>query len=103
MYAKSLFAPLPPSDHLSVHDLLFNRPDQADTPDYLLYVDVGTGRKATKDEFLKRVAQAGKALGGRVIDRGLGWAAEAEAKEKPVVGIMSENCLVREIKIFFSS
>lgn len=39
--------------------------------------------------------EAGRALGGSEEDGGLGWARFGEQEEKPVVGIMSENCLVR--------
>jgi acyl-CoA synthetase (AMP-forming)/AMP-acid ligase II len=93
MYFKSLFPDPPKVLESNVHHLFFDRPEQKDWPDYTLFVDVATGQRRSFREFVERVRDGATALGTDVAQGGLGLC----PGNGEVVGILSEDCLVRRI------
>jgi len=91
MHHKSLFPDPPKVPESNIHHLLFNRPDQKEWPDYTLFMDATTGQRRSFREFAERVRDGATALGADVAQGGLGLRPE----NGEVVGILSENCLVR--------
>ena len=91
MSYKSFFPDPPKVPESNVHHLLLNRPDQKEWPDYTLFVNVITGQRRSFREFVERVRDGATALGADMSQGGLGLRPENEE----VVGILSENCLVR--------
>jgi hypothetical protein len=91
MYHKSMFPDLPAVPEANVHHLLFNRPDQQVWPDYTLYVNATTGKRWSFRQFVERVRDGATALGTDIDQGGLGISLE----KGEIVGILSENCLVR--------
>ncbi|KAJ7285272.1 hypothetical protein C8J57DRAFT_1291041 [Mycena rebaudengoi] len=63
MYIKSPFPPLPPLPEVNIYDLMLGRPDQAQWPEYTLYIDEATGLKRTFRDFQNRIALGATALG----------------------------------------
>ncbi|KAG2066900.1 acetyl-CoA synthetase-like protein [Suillus decipiens] len=63
MYHKSLFPDVPKVPESNVHNLVFNRPDQREWPDYTLFVNVTTGQRRSFKEFVERVRDGATALG----------------------------------------
>ncbi|KAG1732414.1 uncharacterized protein EDB91DRAFT_1302449 [Suillus paluster] len=88
MYHRSLFPDLPTVPKPNVHNLLFNRPDQKDWPDYTLFVNVATGQRRSFREFVERVRDGATALDTDVAQGGLGL----RPQNGELVGILSENC-----------
>ncbi|KAG9315981.1 acetyl-CoA synthetase-like protein [Chiua virens] len=74
MYHKSLFPPLPKVPPQNIHNILLNRPEQADWPDYTLHIDALTG--VTRSFPMS-------SLGGLGIRLGNG----------ELVGVLSENSM----------
>jgi hypothetical protein len=93
MYHKSLFPDPPKVPESNVHHLFFDRPDQKEWPDYTVFVDAATGQRRSFREFFERVRDGATALGTDVAQGGLGLRPE----NGEVVGILSQNCLVRRI------
>jgi hypothetical protein len=93
MYHKSLFPDPPKVPESNVHHLFFDRPDQKEWPDYTVFVDAATGQRRSFREFVERVRDGATALGTDVAQGGLGLRPE----NGEVVGILSQNCLVRRI------
>ncbi|THV04982.1 acetyl-CoA synthetase-like protein [Dendrothele bispora CBS 962.96] len=79
--------PSPPSPpDLNIHHLFFNRPDQAEWPDYTFMVDATTDKRLYYKQFKEDVLDAITALGSPATKAGLDITAQDE-----IVGIMSEN------------
>jgi len=91
MHHKSYYPDPPRVPESNVYHLIFNRPDQKEWPDYTLFVDATTDRRRSFREFVERVRDGATALGADVALGGLGIHPENEE----VVGILSENCIVR--------
>jgi acyl-CoA synthetase (AMP-forming)/AMP-acid ligase II len=88
MYHKSLFPDLPEVVESNVHNLILNRPDQREWPDYTLFVNVATGQRRSFKQFVERVRDGATALGADVAQGGLGLRPE----NGELVGILSDNC-----------
>jgi hypothetical protein len=99
MYHKSLFPDLPEVVESNVHNLILNRPDQREWPDYTLFVNVATGQRRSFKQFVERVRDGATALGADVALGGLGLRPE----NGELVGILSDNCPVGCIPIFLLS
>ncbi|KAG1882795.1 hypothetical protein F4604DRAFT_1678288 [Suillus subluteus] len=89
MYYRSLFPNLPEVAQSNVHNLVLNRPDQREWPDYTLFVNVATGQQRSFKQFVERVRDGATALGVDVAQGGLGLRPE----NGELVGILSDNCL----------
>ncbi|KAG6852118.1 hypothetical protein C0991_002977, partial [Blastosporella zonata] len=87
MYLKSPFPDVPAPQEINAHHIFFNRPEQAEWPDYTLHIDAKTGKKRTFRQFKERVQLGATALGGPVADGGLGIRVE----HGEIIGIMSHN------------
>jgi hypothetical protein len=92
MHHKSLYPPLPQIPPQNVHNVLFNRPDQAnsDWPEYPLHVNALTGATRSFREFLELVRDGATAIGSDVKLGGLGIRAE----NSELVGVLSDNSMV---------
>ncbi|KAG1818632.1 uncharacterized protein BJ212DRAFT_1346462 [Suillus subaureus] len=88
MYYRSLFPDLPEVPESNVHNLILNRPDQQEWPDYTLFVNVATGQRRSFKQFVERVRDGATALGADVAQGGLGLRPE----NGELVGILSDNC-----------
>ncbi|TFK68984.1 acetyl-CoA synthetase-like protein [Pluteus cervinus] len=88
MIIKSPFPDPPPLPETNVHNIFFNRPEQAQWADFTLLIDAPTGKRRGYREFVERVRDAATALGAPVAEGGLGLRGEDE-----IVGIMSENSM----------
>ncbi|KAG6901502.1 hypothetical protein C0995_011052 [Termitomyces sp. Mi166 len=87
MYLQSLFPDVPSFPEGNVHNVFFNRPDQAEWPDYTLHIDAKTGKTRTYREFKERVQLAATALGAPVSEGGLGLRPE----DNEIIAVMSHN------------
>ena len=72
MYHKSLYSPLPQIPPQNIHDVLFNRPDQADWPDYPLHVNALTHASRSFRQFLETLRDGATAMSSDVKLGGLG-------------------------------
>ncbi|KAF8887155.1 hypothetical protein BD779DRAFT_1786298 [Infundibulicybe gibba] len=72
MYIKSPYPDVPPFPATNCHDIFFNRPDQAEWPDYTVHIDPATGFRRTRREFIERIRDGATALGAPVSAGGLG-------------------------------
>ena len=95
MHHTSLFPPLPHVPEQNVHHILLNRPDQQSWRDFTFHVDVLTGEQRSFREFVERVRDGATALGTEVEHGGLG----IHPENNEVIGILSENCLVRDSRL----
>jgi hypothetical protein len=91
MYLKSPYPDMPPIPEANAHYMYFKRPDQAEWPDFTSLIDAQTGERRKHSELVKRIENLATALGMPVSQGGLGLRAE----DGELVGIFSENCLVR--------
>lgn len=91
MYLKSPYPDLPEVPDANVYYTHFKRPDQAEWPDFTAFIDATTGQRRRYSEYVKRVEDLATALGMSVSEGGLGL----RAGEAELVGIFSENCMVR--------
>jgi len=97
MYLKSMYPDVPKIPSRNFHHLLFHHPDIRQWNDYTLFIDAATGRKSTYREFYERVMDGATALGSPISDQGLGLRGE----DGEIVGILSENCVVRPLLEFY--
>lgn len=88
MYYKSLFPDPPKVAESNIHDLIFNRPDQREWPDYTLFVNAATGQRCLFNQFIERVRDGATVLGTDVAQGGLGLRPE----NGELVGILSDSC-----------
>ena len=96
MYLKSPYPDVPPQPTVNAHYFFFNRPDQANWPNFTAHIDVETGEEILYDDFLERIRDLATGLGASVDQGGLGIRAE----NKEMIGIMGENSSV-SLKYFF--
>ncbi len=90
-YIKSLFPSLPSSTPtVNYYDWLLGRSALKSWPDFTLHIDAVTGERRQFRDVLERFEHTATALAASPRDGGLGLVAG-----KQVVGILSENCLVR--------
>ncbi|GLB38764.1 putative AMP-binding enzyme C-terminal domain [Lyophyllum shimeji] len=89
MYVKSAFPDVPAYPEVNAHHIFFNRPDQADWPDYTFLIDAKTGKKRGFREFVQRVRAGATALGSPSADGGLGLRGE----DGEIVGIIHHNSM----------
>ncbi|KAF8074103.1 hypothetical protein FPV67DRAFT_787638 [Lyophyllum atratum] len=87
MYLKSSYPEVPAYPECNVHHIFFNRPDQADWPDFTYLIDAKTGRKKSFRQFVQRVRVGATALGAPISDGGLGIRGE----DGEIVGIINQN------------
>jgi hypothetical protein len=91
-HIKSLFRSLPsPKPTINYYDWLLGRPELKSWPDFVLHIDGVTGEQRHAHAVLERFEQAATALTASPSNGGLGLA----AGQGEIVGILSENCLVR--------
>jgi len=89
---KPLFTSIPLSTPtINYYDWLTGRPDLKKWPDFPLYIDGITGEQRSVHAVLERFEHAATALATSPRDGGLGLV----AGKGDLVGILSENCLVR--------
>lgn len=91
MYLKSLYPDVPKLPPKNVYTYCFDRPERVAAPDHTFYIDALTGRTRSYREFRQRTARAMTALGAPTSHGGLGLCRENDE----IVGILSENCIVR--------
>ena len=96
MYLKSPYPDVPPQPNVNAHDYFFNRPGQADWPNFTVHIDAETGEEIMYDDFLERIRDLATGLGASVDPGGLGIRAE----NKEMIGIMGENSSVKLKSIF---
>ena len=90
MYHKSIYPPLPPLPPQNVHNVLFNRPEQADWPDYPLHINALTGASRSFRQFLEIVRDGATAMASDVSLGGLGIRPE----NGELAGVLCENSMV---------
>jgi hypothetical protein len=91
-HIKTLFHSLPVSTPTTnYYDWLLGRPELKSWPDFTLHIDGITGEQRKARAVLERFEQAATALATPSRDGGLGLV----SGRREVVGILSENCLVR--------
>lgn len=90
MYHKSLYPPLPQTPPQNVHNVLFNRTEQADWPDYPLHVNALTGASRSFRQFLEIVRDGATAMASDVDLGGLG----IHPENGELVGVLCENSMV---------
>ena len=95
MYLKSSYPDVPPQPNVNAHDFFFNKPSQADLPNFTVHIDAETGEKILYYDFLERIRDLATGLGASVDQGGLGIRAE----DKEIIGIMGENSSV-SVKFF---
>ncbi len=95
-YIKSLHNPIPAGPAINYYDFLFRRPELRSWPDYTLFVDATTGRRRRFRETLAHIEDCATALTLAADEGGL----DMEPGSNEVVGILSENCLVRTTLTF---
>ena len=89
---KSLFRSLPLSTPtVNYYDWLLGLPDLKSWSDFTLHIDAVTGERRQARAVLERIEQAATALAVSPRDGGFGLASGGRG----IVGILSENCLVR--------
>ncbi|KAF7314601.1 hypothetical protein MKEN_00933800 [Mycena kentingensis (nom. inval.)] len=91
MLLTSPFPPLPPLPDLNIYNLLFNRPDQAEWPEYTFQVDHKTGRKRTLKEAQAQIALAATAFTTPILAGGLGLKPDSETET--IVALVGHNSL----------
>ncbi|KAJ7506821.1 hypothetical protein B0H11DRAFT_244508 [Mycena galericulata] len=89
MHLRSAFPPLPPLPEANVHHVMFGRPDQAEWPDYTIYIEEKTGRKRTFRETKNRISLGAAALGASISDGGL----DLNGNGDEIVGLLGDNSL----------
>lgn len=95
-HIKTLFRSLPLSTPTTnYYDWLLGRPELESWSNFTLHIDAVTGERRQARAVLERFEQAATALSLSPRDGGLGLV----SGRRGVVGILSENCLVRA-KIF---
>lgn len=90
MYLKSPYPDVPAFPEINAHHIFFNRPDQAEWPDYTFQIDARTGKKRSHREFVGRVRHGITGLGAPVSEGGLGLRGE----DGEIVGIIGQNSMV---------
>lgn len=86
----SPYPELPPIPDANVEHTLFGRVDQAQWPDYTIYIDAHTDRRVSFRQFHGRVLAGATALTADVAHGGLGIL----PNNNEMVAIISENCTV---------
>ncbi len=96
-HIRSLFPSLPLSTPtINYYDWLLGRLALKSWPDFTLHIDGVTGERRQIHDVLERFEHAATALATSPKDGGLGLVAGTR-----IVGILSENCLVRAKKSLF--
>ena len=91
-HVKTLFRSLPLSTPtVNYYDWLLGRPELKSWSDFTLHIDAVTGKQRKARAVLERFEQAATALATSPRDGGLGLG----SGRRGVVGVLSENCLVR--------
>lgn len=90
MYHNSLYPPPPDIPPQNIHNVLFNRPEQAHWPDYTLHIDALTGQTRSFRQFLERVRDGATAMSADVDQGGLG----IRPGNNELVGLLTENSMV---------
>ncbi|KAJ7594633.1 hypothetical protein C8J56DRAFT_927244 [Mycena floridula] len=81
MPLKSPYPDIPPLPETNSHNILLNRPDQAEWADYTMYIEASTGRKYSHKAFKQMVLHAATGLDSFGLNPG------------HMIGIISENNL----------
>jgi hypothetical protein len=94
-HIKTLFRSPPLSTPtINYYDWLLGRPELDSWPDFTLHIDAVTGERRQARAVLERFEQAATALAMSTRDGGHGL---VSGRQGVLVGILSENCLVRAI------
>lgn len=91
MHLTSPYPGLPELPEANAYYTFFKRPEQAEWPDFTLHIDARTGQRRRYREFVKRIEDLATSFATPTSRGGLGFKEEGE-----LVGIFSENCMVRE-------
>ena len=90
-HIKTLFHSLPLSTPtINYYDWLLGLPELKSWSDFTLHIDAVTGERRQARAVLERIEHAATTLAAFPGDGGLGFSGR-----RGVVGILSENCLVR--------
>ena len=96
-HINTLFRSLPLSTPTTnYYDWLLGRPELKSWPDFTLHIDAVTGEQRELRAVLERFEQAATALATPSRDGGL----DLVSGRREIVGILSENCLVRATSSF---
>ena len=82
---------MPEQPPVNYYQYLYEQPSVTSAPDFVAYVDGITGEQRRFRTCLDRISAAATALAAPVAHGGLGLRADTS----DMVGILSENCLVR--------
>lgn len=94
-HIKTLFRSPPLSTPtINYYDWLLGRPELDSWPDFTLHIDAVTGERRQARAVLERFEQTATALAMSTRDGGHGL---VSGRQGVLVGILSENCLVRAI------
>jgi hypothetical protein len=91
MLLKSPFPDPPTFPEVNAHNIFFNRPDQAQWPNFTFHIDAKTGKRVMYHEFYANVKYLATALGAAPSQGGLSFHEE----NGDIIGVMMENSSVR--------
>ena len=91
MYLKSSYPEPPVLPEANVHHIFFNRPEQAEWPDYIVHIDVETEEQIMYRDFTMRIKDLATGLGAPLYQGGMGLQADSDEE---IVGIIAENSSV---------
>ena len=112
MYIKSLYPDPPPLPNVNAHYFFFKRPDQAEWPNYTIYIDPTTDTRVMYRDFVRNIEDLSTGLAAPVSQGGMGlegWEEGVGADEvakpgqtggKEIVGIISQNSSVSPTTFF---
>ena len=90
MYLKSPYPDPPAFPEVNIHNIFFNRPDQASWPNFTFHVDAKSGKRVLYREFHSNVRDLATALGSAKSQGGL----DLHGETGDIVGIVMENSSV---------
>ena len=90
MYLKSPYPDPIDLPEANAHHIFFNRPEQAEWPDYVVHIDVETEERIMYRDFTARIRDLATGLGAPRHQGGMGLLAE----NGEMVGIIAENSSV---------
>ena len=90
MHHNSLFPPLPDIPPQNIHNLLLDRTDQAEWPDFTLHIDAVTGQSRSFRQFVECVRDGATAMSSDIDSGGLG----IRPQSGEIVGVLTENSMV---------
>jgi hypothetical protein len=90
MYLKSAYPDPPVLPEANAHHIFFNRPEQAEWPDYPIHIDVETEERTMYRDFTVRIQDLATGLGAPLHQGGM----SLKAEDGEMIGILAENSSV---------